>query len=247
MRAPVLSVNVFRHDPGLLDGLRDDAARGVLAVGEAEVVSHERGIVELASPRAGFGLLVLDGFVSREATVIDRTSVELMGGGDVLRPWQDERAEAPVPVASQYRAVTAVRLAVLDAGFARRVAPWPAVADAICTRLVERGRWLALQLALARLRRVEDRVLILLWHLADRWGRVERDGTVVCPVPVTHELLAGMTASQRPTVSTALGQLTAEGRILKHGEGWALRGEPPTASELEGKTLADAFRLRPED
>jgi CRP-like cAMP-binding protein len=192
-------------------------------------------------------LLVLEGFLCREASVAGRASVELLGSGDVLRPWDDSRAEAPVPVDSQHLALSDVRLAVLDRDFAEAVRPWPEVTDAICARLVDRARWLALQLAISRVRRVEDRVLVLLWHLADRWGRVQPDGTIVCPVPLTHQLVAGMISAQRPTVSTSFARLASEGRIAKHPDGWTLCGAPPSASEVEGRALADAFRLRRTD
>lgn len=248
MRVHALSANVFEYDPELLADLAVDVVDDLVGRGAVEVVAYPKGPVSLAGHhQSGFGLLLLDGFVCREAAVAGRSSVELMGRGDVLRPWQDGRAEAPVPVESSFRALTSVSLGHLGRDFVARVAPWPQVTEALCARVFERTRWLALQLALTRVRRIEDRLLVLLWHLADRWGRVERDGTIVCPVPVTHELLAGMLAAQRPSVTSAFALLASQGRVEKHPEGWLLMGAPPSASEFEGKALADAFRLRRED
>jgi hypothetical protein len=80
--------------------------------------------------------------------------------------------------------------------------------------------------------------------LADRWGRVERDGSVVVPLPLTHRLLAGIVGSQRPTVTTALSRLAERRRVSRRDDGWVLHGAPPTSGLLEGQALADAFRLR---
>lgn len=215
-------------------------------MGAAERIVLPRGNVDFA-PGNGFGLLVLDGFLCRVAEVMARTSVELAGRGDVLRPWDDDLAEAPVPVGAHHRALSSVTMAVLDHRFASAVAPWPSVAEAISSRFLKQGRWLTLQLALTRVRRIEDRLHVLLWHLADRWGHVERDGTVVCPIHLTHDLLAGMVGAQRPTVSSAMAQLAAQGRVSKRGLGWALHGGPPSIAEIEGRSLSDAFLIRPED
>jgi CRP-like cAMP-binding protein len=117
---------------------------------------------------------------------------------------------------SAFRALTPVRLAVLDRAFVQAVAPWPAVGEAISARLIERARWLAFQLAITRERRIEDRLYLLLWQLADRWGRAEHDGAVVCSIPVSHDLLGGMIGAQRPTVTTAMSRLEADRRIARH-------------------------------
>ena len=53
-----------------------------------------------------------------------------------------------------------------------------------------------------------------------RWLREEGfDGTVT---------LAGMVGARRPSVTTALGQLSARGAIERRPDGgWILRGDPP--------------------
>jgi CRP-like cAMP-binding protein len=239
-----LTVNVFERDPGLLADLQPGVAEHVASGIGVEAIVHNRGPIDFGGERGdGIGLLIVEGFVCREATVAGRTSVELLGRGHVLRPWDDDRAEAPVPVIATFRAMTELTLAKLDRRFVARIASWPEILDAICARLVDPRRWLALQLALTAVRRIDDRLLVLLWHIADRWGRVERDGTIVCPLPVTHQLLAGMLGTQRPSVTSAFAALGADGRIAKHQDGWALLGDPPTDSDFEARALADAFRL----
>lgn len=237
-------MNVFDHDPALLAGLTREEAEEVRVRGRVPASTFAPGEIDFGEMPGGFGFLVLTGFLCREATVVARTSVELLGPGDLLRPWQDDRAEAPVPVSAKYRALENVELGVLGPSFADLIVRSPAILDTVSGRLLERSRWLAMQAALAHLPRIEDRVLVYLWHLADRWGHVERDGTIVCPVRMTHALLAGAVGARRPSVTTALTRLSASGHVRKHGDGWALHGEPPTSAQFEGQTLADAFRVR---
>jgi CRP/FNR family transcriptional regulator, cyclic AMP receptor protein len=83
-------------------------------------------------------------------------------------------------------------------------------------------------------RHAPTRLLLTLWHLADRWGRVTPDG-VVLRLPLTHQLLAQLTCLQRPTVSSALSQLAADGRLTRRTDGgWTLHGRPPTTDERPG-------------
>ena len=83
------------------------------------------------------------------------------------------------------------------------------------------------QATIAHVRNADARVLLVLWHLADRWGRVTPNGILV-PLPLTHQLLAQLTCLQRPTVSSAVGQLSQQGQLTRLSErGWLLHGEPP--------------------
>ncbi len=58
-------------------------------------------------------------------------------------------------------------------------------------------------------------MLLLLWHLADRSGRVTPDG-IHLPLRLSHDLLSDLVASRRPSVTTGLARLKREGH------------EPPT-------------------
>ena len=83
------------------------------------------------------------------------------------------------------------------------------------------------------------RLLLLLWHLADRWGRVTPDGVRI-PLRLTHTLLADLVASRRPSVTTALALLEHEGHLVRDDNTIILVGEPPTdfhtvAATLEGE------------
>jgi len=51
------------------------------------------------------GLLVLDGVLSRELIVADHVSAELLGPGDVLRPWQTGNRASLLPVDAVWSAL----------------------------------------------------------------------------------------------------------------------------------------------
>ena len=86
---------------------------------------------------------------------------------------------------------------------------------------------MAALLAIAQIRRLDLRILTLLWHLADRFGRVRPDGVAV-EVPLKHATLAKLLAATRPSVSSALAELASRGEIERlDGGGWLLKGDPP--------------------
>jgi hypothetical protein len=57
---------------------------------------------------------------------------------------------------------------------------------------------------------------------------VTLDGVVV-PVRLTHEMIGRLVGAHRPSVTTALTQLTRTGRIRRLPHGWLLLGDPPAA------------------
>ena len=176
----------------------------------------------------GIGLLVLDGLVTRRVDVEGRLGSELLGEGDLLRPWQED--EQPVlAMTTGWRVIEALRVAVLDEQFALRAARYPQVTGRIVGRAVQRSRDLVVNMAIVHQARVDVRLHLLLWHLAGRWGRVRSDG-VSLSLPVTHDVLADLVAARRPTVTSALAELARRGTVLPTDGGWLLTGRPPGAS-----------------
>ena len=172
-------------------------------------------------------MLVLDGLLLHSVTVAREPRSELVGTGDVIRPWEHEDDAASVPFESCWEVVQPTRIAVLEARFVTVVQQWPQLMPELLGRATRRGRWLALQLAVAELRRVDDTLMLFLWHMADRWGRVRPDGVLV-PLPVTHDVLAQLIGVQRPTVTSALRRLTDAGLLRRQEDRtWILHGEPP--------------------
>ena len=171
------------------------------------------------------GLLVLEGVVTRDIVFAGRTTTELLGAGDVLRPWEDDVQFDPLPFGVVWHVHEPTRVAMLDARVALATARWPALAASLSRRHVRRARSLAFQLAIAQLPRVDDRLLVLLWALAERWGRVSTQGVRLL-LALPHRTLATLVGARRPSVTTALSGLARDGLVERTEEGWLLHGDP---------------------
>jgi hypothetical protein len=185
------------------------------------------------------GFMIVDGLLSRDVQVLGRRCVELLGHGDVMRPWQWDDEGSHVRAEVGWVVLEPARLAVLDQGLVTRMAPWPQLGLELFNRGTRRAHALAVALAIAHHPRVDDRLLLTLWHLAERWGRVTPEGIVV-PLPLSHQRLADLVGAHRPSVTTAMGELTRAGTISRRDEGhWVLHGQPP--EQLRGHRLAAAL------
>jgi CRP/FNR family cyclic AMP-dependent transcriptional regulator len=185
------------------------------------------------------GFMIIDGLLSREVDVLGRTCVELLGAGDVLRPWRWDAEGSHVHAEVGWVVLEPTRLAVLDHGLVTRMNPWPQLGVELFARGTRRAHSLAVALAIAHHQRVADRLLLTLWHLAERWGRVRPDGIAV-PLPLPHQRLADLVGAHRPSVTTAMGDLARSGAISRLESGdWMLHGSPPP--ELRHHALVAAM------
>ncbi|MEA2147247.1 MAG: family transcriptional regulator, cyclic receptor protein [Solirubrobacteraceae bacterium] len=155
---------------------------------------------------SGLGLFVLEGLLVRSVTVGRRSAGELLGTGDLIGPAANDRGYDGLSVSVDWRAVCATSVAVLDSGFALRIAPWPTVAAQLIARATHRTSRLALIQAAARNPRVAPRLLVMFWLFAQRWGTVGPDGIHVT-LPLTHKTIANLAGAARPTVTSTLQQL----------------------------------------
>jgi len=225
-------VRLVDEDPDLFAalpprGLLDARARAVAPVIRLERGPWSANVTDIYDQDNCLGLLVLDGLLIHSVVVVHEARSEIVGPGDVLRPWQQFREVASVPFAAHWDVAHTARLAVLDNRFLAFAARWPKLISAILERSVRRSHWLSLQLAITDLRRVDDRLILFFWHLADRWGRMGPDGVTV-PLPVTHDVLAQLVCAQRPTVTSALKRLSDRGQIRRRSDKtWLLAPEPP--------------------
>jgi CRP-like cAMP-binding protein len=161
--------------------------------------------------RHGPGLLILDGLVAFETRTGDRVAAELLGAGDLLQAPSlptDELLER----SCRWRALRPTRFALLDEDFVDRVRPFPQVVRALVSRACRRTAELDVLRAITSQPRLEVRLVLLLWHLAARWGRVEPSSVRLC-LPLTHRLLGQMVAAERPSISHALKRLGQAGLI----------------------------------
>jgi CRP/FNR family cyclic AMP-dependent transcriptional regulator len=179
----------------------------------------------LKAAAAGPGLLILDGAIVGYARVCDRVSAELLGRGDVVEPGRDSTEDRDEFVCSQlsWQALWPCHVAILDGSFAECVRPWPQIGQVLMSRVERRARDLAVARAITAQPRLDLRLVLMLWHLAPRWGRVERGG-IRLPLPLTHHLLGRLVGAERPSVSHALKRLAAAGLIEVHEDGLHLRG-----------------------
>jgi CRP-like cAMP-binding protein len=172
--------------------------------------------------------MVVTGMLLRRVRIEGGSSVELVGKGDLLLPWQGELASFSQ---SEWEVVDRARLAVLDLRPGSPLSRTTDLAATIAARAIDRTRWLALQSAIMSIVGIEERLRALLWALAERWGQQVPGGAEI-EVNVPQSVLAEMVGARRPTVSLALGTLTERGLLTTSEPGrWVLSGEPPQAVE----------------
>src|SRR3954454_19434048 len=236
-------VLVLEADRGLCEVVAPERAGRARAASLAAVEARRAGSWDAAHDahlaRGGFGLLVLDGVLVRRVGVDGRFGAELLAAGDVLRPWQHDGEIGALPFEMAWRIVAPLRFAVLDRGWAARMAPYPEVAAELVGRALERSRRLATLMAIAQQPRLDQRVWLLFWELADRHGRVHPDGVHI-QLRLTHEVISHLVAARRPSVSTALSALAARGILRREGGGWVLSGPPPDEPPGEDVSLPHA-------
>jgi CRP/FNR family cyclic AMP-dependent transcriptional regulator len=182
------------------------------------------------------GFLIADGLITREVEVLGRRCVELIGAGDVIRPWSWDDEGSHVQAEVGWVVLEPSRLAALDHQLVIRMTPWPQLGLELFNRGTRRAHALAVCLAITHHQRVDDRLLLTLWHLAERWGRVLPDGIAV-PLPLSHQRLADLIGAHRPAVTSAMGALRQRGSISRRDDrSWILHGSPP--AELRHHRLA---------
>jgi CRP/FNR family transcriptional regulator, cyclic AMP receptor protein len=225
----VTSCQVLREDPELAEAVSPSERAQAIETCIARTIRVSRGSwtgQAHSAVREGIGLLVLDGMLLRRVGIDGRFGAELLGEGDLLRPWQGEEGTSILSRTTGWRVLQPARLALLDVQAARRMAAYPALTGRLVARALERSRNLSINMAIIHQARVVVRLHMLLWHLADRWGRVGSDG-VILPIHLTHTMLADLVAARRPTVTTSLSELARAGRVRPAANGWLLTGEPP--------------------
>jgi CRP/FNR family transcriptional regulator, cyclic AMP receptor protein len=225
-------VDAFPEIADMLDPEQERIARQHLVARVYEVGAGVwRPRREIERERGQLGLLVLEGLLMRDVVLGDTLATELVGRGDIVRPTDYDGQDAPVPFDIVWQAVEPTRLALLDRRFTQAAGHWPEVMEVLMRGAVGRAQSLAIALAVSHLRHVDARLLVLMWYLADRWGKVRTDGVHV-PLRLTHQALGRLVGAQRPSVTTALKQLSDHGRVTRASDGtWLLHGEPPETLE----------------
>jgi len=235
------------EDPDLASRLEERTAQtlqDLLLVPIEDVPTGPWSPPERDGPVGGF--IVLDGALAKNASIVDSTTTQLFGPGALVQPGAD-RDETLLPWRTAWYAVSPTRLAELDERVVAAAWHHPGLAAALLARAAETAADAGFILAASNLSRLDARLLALLWHLADRFGHVATDGMVL-HLPLSHRLLAQMVGAQRPSVTTALRQLSERDALARRDDGaWLLLGDPVEALErtLSTSPLRQPVGARP--
>ena len=217
------AIALVDHDRGIARAIPTDdqlLARRTLVVPAVTVEPGPFDVTVLDLPESTFGLLLIEGELTSDVSLDGRSLTEILVPGDVETPWAPD-LEGLV-VTRQLVASEPARLAVLESRFLLACARWPAVMIEIQQRMAAQKQRLAVHGAICQFPRVEDRLLSMLRHIAERSGRVTAEGTSI-PGRLTHEALGKLVGARRPTVSLAMKELAAAGRVRRQDDGsWLL-------------------------
>jgi len=236
--SPQLYVYLLDADDDLAEELDVRMRFAARQLATVRVLEAETGKCDLESWFAavgrGPGLLILDGLVAVDTRISNRTVTELLGSGDLLQPLS-RHVDDLIERSASWQALCPCRFALLDAEFADRVLPWPQIGHALLRRTERRTEDLGVMRAISCQPRLEVRLVLFLWHLAGRWGRVESGG-IHLTLPLTHRLLGQLVAAERPSISHALARLAHAGLVTGTAGDWHLHGsvDEHLASLLEG-------------
>lgn len=232
------TVSIPEEDPDLAVGLTPRRRRLAARYCQARTAEVATGAWDgevTGIDRRGLGLLVLSGVLCRRVGHQEFHGAELVGPGDLLRPWDQAAGWSSIPTEASWSVIERARLAVLDSDFAARSSRFPQIGSQLVGRALMRSRYLAILNAIISQRRIETRLTMLFWHLADRFGQV-RGESIEIPIPLTHSILGELIAARRPTVTTALSCLQDQGTLVRAGRGWRLRGTTPPELLLAAPT-----------
>lgn len=206
------------------------AAAGSLTVSVQELAEGPLDVARLqgASP-SHLGLLLIDGVITREILLGSTLSTELLGPGDIVRPWGTDDAVELLETAVRWTVLSRAGVALLDRHTAVELCAFPELYAALMDRLSQRSARLATTQAISQTTRVDRRLIALFWHLAERWGRMTPEGVQV-PLRLSHRLLGQLVGARRPTVSAALAELAARVELVRRQDGTWLLPSRPVAS-----------------
>lgn len=216
-------IALLDHDADLGEGIPEGEralARRNLIVPAIDLEPGPLDIEDLGLPDSSFALLVVSGELTCDVRLDGRSLTEILVPGDLETPWPPD--VEGLPVTREIAVATPARIAILESRFLLASARWPTLMLAVQQRMAAQKHRLAVHGAICQFPRVEDRLMSMLRHIAERAGRVTCAGTVI-PVPLTHEALGKLVGARRPTVSIAMKELAAIGRVRRRPDGtWLL-------------------------
>ena len=180
-----------------------------------------------------FGLIVCKGLIVRELDLAGTLTTDLLGPGDIVA--LGRAGDGLLSTAERWHVSGHATVAILDERILPALHVWPALGSRLIARGARQAARAAEQRAISQLPRVELRIRALLWHLAERWGRMGPNGVVV-PLELTHGALGHLVGARRPTVTLALSELAREGSVVRRDDGaWILRHDSnPSKPTVDG-------------
>jgi CRP-like cAMP-binding protein len=223
-RAPGVRLLDAEPDLGVLmteTELADARIRAVLPIVDLEPGDWRVSVLSQSPGVRGdvHGFLAVSGAVTLEVELVNRTSTRLVVPGDLVL--LDGLDSETIPAVWRWAALTNVRLAVFDERLILFGHRWPSLLTAILKRGAAESRHAQLQHVVSQVPRVEDRLVLLFWTLADRIGTTRSDAVWV-PLTLTQETIGRMIGARRPTVSLALRSVAQRGVITREADGWLL-------------------------
>jgi CRP/FNR family cyclic AMP-dependent transcriptional regulator len=207
---PTLYAFLLDFDDELAAGLEVQMRFSAHQQASARVLEADIGEWDLSpwfqAAGPGPGLLIIEGLLASETRVAGRTVTALLGRTDLLQPPENNRDDM-IGGRLAWRVLVPAKLALLDAGFLDRVQRWPQISSALYRRAGHLTADIGMLRAISAQPKLEVRLVLMLWHLAARWGRVEPTGIRIS-LPLTHRLLGQLVAAERPSISHALGIVT---------------------------------------
>jgi|tagenome__1003787_1003787.scaffolds.fasta_scaffold20943939_3 CRP/FNR family cyclic AMP-dependent transcriptional regulator len=207
----------------LLRGEREERARRELQVPLRAIPRGTLDPAALLTPSpADVGVLIVSGLVMRQTDIHREPSGELLGPGDLIRSVPDEASLGGFEGSPQWLALSPLTVSPLGMPVAATLCRYPEVLLALLERVEARARRLTIAQGISQLTGVELRLETLMWHLAERWGKVHPDG-ILLPLDLSHRMLGILVGARRPTVSTAAALLAAQQRVSRLADGtWFL-------------------------
>ncbi len=209
-----------------------------LVARELKLAAGEVVDLEAMGRQASAGTLVLGGFLSREVTIANRVSADLVGPEDLLRATGTDPGDGLFRYEMSWVALIPTRLALLDRAFCERAASWPEVAWALVERARRPGDRAALGRAIARAPAIDSRLLMSMWHWASSWSSVTSEG-VRLSVPLSHERLGRLIGASRPTVTSAISRLRGAGYLRQRQDRTWMLLDPEGDGTVEPRGGAD--------
>ena len=216
------------------------AAEIILPV--SEIATGPVAPSDLLGTSRAFAALVLDGILLQTIRLGDHIGLRLVGPGDLLAL----RESMPTALIADagLRATVPTRVALFGDEFLYATRRMPRLMAGLHDRSSDQSDRVLAQMLICQLPRVDDRLLAMLWLVAETWGRVTPSGTVV-PVRMTHGVLGGLIGARRSTVTLALKQLTERGAILRQSDGWLLLQPPRSTSKIIADAPSTGLRRLP--